>query len=130
MSEPKFIQADVNHGGISAAANTAADGSGTLAVIASADSEAGLRIDAINFVASATTVAGLLRVYLFRPGEAARTIKEIPVTATTGSTTAKAWSFDWVPSPAITLEKDCSLRFAHTVGTAKFCATVVSGGAL
>jgi hypothetical protein len=140
MSEPKFIQRAVNSGGIATTQNTVAAGTGALTTIATCDSPAGLRIDAINFVAMGTTTASLLRVYLVREDEDedgnvvnadVRLIKEIPVAAVTAAASAKAWSFDWAPLPPLLLAEGHSLKFARTnTGTINIHASIVSGGIL
>jgi hypothetical protein len=128
MGEPKFIQAAVNSGGIATTANINRNGSGTLATIVTCGAASGLRIDAIQFHAAATTTANTLRVFLIK-GADKRLIKEIAVTAVTPSNTAAAWNSLWIPDPPLILENDYSLQFAPaTAGT--YHASVISGGEL
>jgi len=130
MSGPKFIQAAINSGNRATAANTAVNGTGTLYTIATADTEAGLRIDRINFRANATTAASKLRIYITE-GENTRCIHEILVVVQAYSTTALGWSYDWIIDPPLVLQEGASLKFAPTVALAAgFDATIVSGGAL
>jgi hypothetical protein len=71
-------------------ANTARDGTGTVATIFTAGT-AGSRIDDIELVAAGTVTAGVVRLFL-HDGSTYRLWKEILVTATTPSTTVAVWS--------------------------------------
>lgn len=71
------------------AANTARDGSGTIATIFTAGAS-GSRIDAINIKATGTTTAGMIRLFI-HDGTNARLLTELPVTALTPSGTLPAW---------------------------------------
>ena len=70
-------------------ANTARDGTGTIATIFTAGAS-GSRIDAINLKAIATTTAGMIRLFI-HDGTNARLLTEVPVVAVTPSATAPAW---------------------------------------
>jgi hypothetical protein len=124
-----FIQSAVSNGGVTQTANANRDGTGTLATIITCNNPAGLRIDSLRFQATDTTVANILRVYLCK-GSDKRLIKEIQVTAATPSNTVMAWSFDWMPDPALILADGYSLEFAPSTGTARYHASVTSGGVL
>ena len=71
-------------------ANTARDGTGTLATILTAGSN-GTRIDDIKIQATGTTTAGVVRLFL-HDGTNARLYDEILVPAITPSTTVEAFS--------------------------------------
>jgi hypothetical protein len=71
-------------------ANTARDGSGTIGTVFSAGSN-GSRIDAIDIQATATTTAGMIRLFI-HDGTTAHLIFEIPVLALTPSGTVSAFS--------------------------------------
>lgn len=71
-------------------ANTARDGTGTLATILTAGSN-GTRIDDIKIQATGTTTAGAVRLFL-HDGTNARLYDEILVPAITPSTTVEAFS--------------------------------------
>ena len=71
-------------------ANTARDGTGTIASIFAAGLE-GSRIDQIRIHATSTTTAGMIRLFIDN-GTNTRLWKEIPVTAITPSATQPAWS--------------------------------------
>ncbi len=71
-------------------ANTARDGTGTLATIFTAGSS-GSRIDDIKIQATGTTTAGAVRLFL-HDGTNARLYDEILVPAITPSTTVEAFS--------------------------------------
>jgi len=71
-------------------ANTNRDGTGTIGTVFTAGSS-GSRIDAINIQATATTTAGMIRLFVY-DGTTAHLINEIPVTAITPSGTLPAWA--------------------------------------
>lgn len=74
-------------------ANTARDGSGTIATIVTAGS-GGTRIDHIEIQATGTTTAGQIRLFL-HDGTNARLWREISVTAVTPNTsTTPAWHYE------------------------------------
>jgi len=71
------------------AANTNRDGSGTIATVFSAGSS-GSRVECVHIVATGTTTAGVVRLYV-HDGSNARLIKEIMVTAITPSTSVEVF---------------------------------------
>lgn len=71
------------------AANTARDGTGTLADVLTSGTN-GSRIDKVRVVASGTTSAGVIRLFLY-DGTNTYLIKEMLVDAITPSTTVKVW---------------------------------------
>jgi hypothetical protein len=71
-------------------ANTNRDGTGTIGTVFAAGSS-GSRIDAIDLQATATTTAGMIRLFI-HDGTTAHLINEIPVSAITPSGTLPAWS--------------------------------------
>jgi hypothetical protein len=71
-------------------ANTARNGSGTIASIFSAGAS-GSRIDDINIVAQGTTTAGVVRLYLYN-GTTHFLLREVLVSAITPSTTQAVFS--------------------------------------
>ena len=70
-------------------ANTARDGTGTIATIFTAGAN-GSRIDAIDIKAVGTTTAGMIRLFI-HDGTNARLLTEVPVTALTPSGTLPSW---------------------------------------
>lgn len=70
-------------------ANTARDGTGTIATIFTAGAN-GSRIDAISLKAVGNTTAGMIRLFI-HDGTNARLLTEVPVTAVTPSTTLPSW---------------------------------------
>lgn len=70
-------------------ANTARDGTGTIATIFSAGVN-GSRIDAIDLKAVSTTTAGMIRLFI-HDGVNARLLTEVPVMAITPSSTLPSW---------------------------------------
>jgi len=129
MGQPLFIQTATNSGGIAQAPNAQRDGSGNHAEIIACSTPNGLRIDRIRFCAADDTVENLLRVYLMT-GIEKRLIAEIPVAAVTTSDTVPAWSFDWKFDIPLILQDGYSLVYAPSTGTARYHASVVSGGEL
>lgn len=71
-------------------ANTARDGTGTIATIFTA-AATGSRIDQIRIHAVGTTTSGMIRLFI-HDGTNARLWKEVPVVAITPSATLPAWS--------------------------------------
>lgn len=71
-------------------ANTALNGSGTIATVFTAGTN-GSRIDAIEIQATGTTTAGMVRLFVHN-GTAAYLIGEIPVVAKTPASSTPAWS--------------------------------------
>ena len=70
-------------------ANTARDGTGTLATVFTA-AATGSRIDAINLKATGTTTAGMIRLFV-HDGTTARLLTELPVVALTPAATLPSW---------------------------------------
>jgi hypothetical protein len=70
-------------------ANTARDGTGTIATVFTAGAN-GSRIDAIDIKAVGTTTAGMIRLFI-HDGTNARLLTEIPVMAITPSGTLPSW---------------------------------------
>lgn len=71
-------------------ANTARDGTGTLATVFTAGTS-GSRIDDVHIVALATTTAGMIRLFL-HDGTTSRLWKEVSVSANTPSGTVAAFT--------------------------------------
>jgi hypothetical protein len=71
-------------------ANTNRDGTGTIVTVFSAGSS-GSRIDAIVIQATATTTAGMVRLYVHN-GTTAYLYDEVPVIAVTPAASVPAWS--------------------------------------
>lgn len=88
-------------------ANTNRDGTGTLATIFTAGST-GSRVDDIVIVATGTTTAGMVRLFL-HDGTNARLWQEVPVSAVTPSGTVAAWT-QTLSNLALVLPSGWSLR--------------------
>lgn len=88
-------------------ANTARDGTGTIVTVFTAGSS-GSRIDDIVIVALGTTTAGMIRLFV-HDGSNARLWVEVPVTATTPSSTVPAWTTT-LTNLALVLPNGWSLR--------------------
>lgn len=71
-------------------ANTARDGTGTMGTVVTAGAN-GSRVDCITIVATGTTTAGVVRLFIY-DGSNVRLWKEILVSAITPSTTVKVFS--------------------------------------
>lgn len=96
-----------------ATANTARDGTGTLATVLTAGSN-GTRIDNIVIKATVTTTAGMVRLYIHN-GTTAFLWREVAVNAITASGTVPAFeqTIDCsVPGSLLFLPTGHSLRFA------------------
>ena len=89
-STPQYASTPVVGMNVLSVANTARDGSGTVAVILSAG-VSGTRIDQIEIQATGTTTAGMVRLFV-SDGTNHRLFAEIPVIAVTPSATQPAWS--------------------------------------
>lgn len=88
-------------------ANTNRDGTGTIATIFTAGSS-GSRIDEIRIIATGTTTAGMVRLFL-HDGATARLWTEVPVTAATPSGTVQAFNTT-LTNQALILPSGWSLR--------------------
>ncbi len=88
-------------------ANTARDGTGTLGTIFTAGSS-GSRVDDILIVATGTTTAGMVRLFV-HDGTNARLWAEVPVTAVTPSGTVAAFTSTLL-NQALILPNGWSLR--------------------
>lgn len=85
-STPRGGQAQIS------AANTARDGTGTLVTVF-AGAATGSRVDDIVFIATGTTTAGMIRLFVsYDNGVTNRLFREIPVTAVTPSGTVQAFT--------------------------------------
>ena len=90
-------------------ANTARDGTGTLATVFTAGAS-GSRIDDIAIIATGTTTAGMVRLFL-HDGTNARLWREVAVSAITPSATVSPFS-SLLGSLALVLQTGWSLRAA------------------
>lgn len=72
------------------AANTSRDGTGTIVDILTGGTS-GTNISKIEIVATGTTTAGVVRLYLY-DGTNTRLLREVFVTAATPSTTVSVWN--------------------------------------
>ena len=109
------------------AANTARDGTGTIVTIFTAGSS-GSRVENIRLVATGTTTAGVVRLFI-HDGSNARLFWEELVSAITPSTTVKVWStaLDFSTNGAvILLPNGYSIR-AATHNAETFNVFVVGG---
>lgn len=108
-------------------ANTNRDGTtGSYQLIFSAG-DAGSRVSRIDFKATGTTTAGMLRIFI-NEGASRKLIGEVAVSAITPSSTVATWSGEWVPSgvDGRILTKDQSLYFT-THNAEEFVALVTAG---
>ena len=105
-------------------ANTNRNGTGTIVTIFTAGSS-GSRIDDIYITATATTTAGVVRLFL-NDGTNTYLWKEILVSATTPSTTVAVWSYALL-SQALVIKTGWSLR-ASTNNAETFNIQVTRAG--
>jgi hypothetical protein len=106
------------------AANTARDGTGTIVNVETAGAS-GTRIDDIVIIATGTTTAGMVRLFL-HDGTNARLWREVPVTAITPSATVQAFTAT-LSSLALVLQTGWSLR-ASTHNAETFNVLVTRAG--
>lgn len=105
-------------------ANTARDGTGTLATVFTAGTS-GSRIDDIAITATGTTTAGMVRLFL-HDGTNARLWREVAVSAITPSATVSPFS-SLLGSLALVLQTGWSLR-ASTHNAETFNILVTRAG--
>lgn len=94
-------------------ANTARDGTGTIATLFTAGAS-GSRIERVRIKATGTTTAGVVRLFI-HDGSNARLFREVLVTAITPSTTVEAFSSELDfsgPDQILVLPTGYSLRVA------------------
>lgn len=95
-------------------ANTNRNGTGTIATIFTGGTN-GSRIDDINIVATGTTTAGVVRLFL-NDGTTSYLLQEILVTAITPSTTVQVFSFQLLNQAIILASSSWSLRASTQIG--------------
>jgi hypothetical protein len=105
-------------------ANTNRDGTGTIATIITGATN-GTRVDDIYIVATGTTTAGVIRLFI-NDGTNSRLWQEILVSAITPSTTVAVWSYTLL-NQALILENGWSLR-ASTNNAETFNIIVTRAG--
>ena len=91
-----------------ATANTARDGTGTIATVFSAGAS-GSMISRITVQATVTTTAGMVRLFL-HDGTSYRLWRETPIAANTVSATVAGYSTAITPTPALFIPSGYSLR--------------------
>jgi hypothetical protein len=106
-------------------ANTNRNGTGTIATIFTGGSS-GSRIDDISIVATGTTTAGVVRLFL-NDGTTSYLLQEILVTAITPSTTVQVFSFQLLNQAIILASSSWSLR-ASTNNSETFNILVTRAG--
>ncbi len=105
-------------------ANTARNGTGTIVSVMTGAAN-GSRIDDISIVATATTTAGVVRLFI-SDGSNIRLWQEILVSAVTPSTTVQVWSYTLL-NQALLLENGWSLQ-ASTNNADTFNVLVTRAG--
>lgn len=105
-------------------ANTNRNGTGTIATVMTGATN-GTRIDDISIVATGTTTAGVVRLFI-SDGTNVRLWQEILVTAITPSTTVQVWSYTLL-NQALLLESGWSLQ-ASTNNAETFNVIVTRAG--
>jgi len=123
-SVPRFVDAAILAVGQVTTANTNRDGTGAVVTILTAGAQ-GTQIDLIRVVATGTTTAGVVRLFI-HDGSVFRLYEEILVTAITPSTTTAVFEAEFVPTKPLVLPTGYSLR-ASTNNTETFNIHV-SGG--
>jgi len=110
-------------------ANTARDGSGTLATVFTAASDnAGSRVDRLSINATGITTSGMIRLFITNSGgTSTRLIQEISVSPNTPSATIPAWSAQVNFDGGLVLENGASLK-ASTNNSEAFNVSVLIAG--
>lgn len=109
-TSPNYASTAKTYMGQISAANPNRDGTGTIVIIATAGAS-GSRIDHIRIVATGTTTAGMVRLFV-SDGVNHRLFAEIPIGATTPSATVQAFSADLALPGGLLLQDGYSLRAA------------------
>lgn len=107
-NSPQYVGTPKNGVAQVSAANTARDGTGTLAAVFTAGAS-GSRIDSLLIKAAATTTAGMVRLYL-SDGAVKRLIKEVPVVAVTPSASVPTWGAEVLWPAGLVLQANWSLH--------------------
>lgn len=112
MATPNYVVTPKNGFIQVTTANTNRDGTGTLATVYTAASNAaGSRIDRIVIKATGTTTAGMIRFFLANSaGTSIRLLREVPVIAITPSATLASFSVELVFDNGLILENGATLR--------------------
>ena len=113
-TQPIFTLTPVCTVGQVTTANTARDGTGTIATIFTAGAD-GSRIEAIEVCGTGTTTSGVVRIFI-HDGSNARLLKEMLVPAVTPSTSIEVWREIFVPAVPLVLPSTHSIRASTHIG--------------
>jgi hypothetical protein len=95
-------------------ANTARDGSGTVATLLTGDADGSI-VDLIRIVATGTTTAGVVRIFLSTDsGTTKRLLCENLVAAITPGTTQTVFTTEFIPTRPLVLKDTSSILYAST----------------
>lgn len=111
--------------GALSAANTARDGTGTIVTVFTPDATNGGRIQKVEIIATGTTTAGVIRLFL-HDGSSNHLWEEILVQAIIPSASVKVWRGVVFPNFPMALQGGWSLR-ASTNNAETFNAFVFGG---
>jgi len=121
-ASPQYVGTPKSPSVLISTANTNRDGTtGTYGTVMTAGAS-GSRVDRINITATATTTAGMVRLYLDNA-----MIKEIPVIAITPGASQPAWSADVVFDNGLIMQASAILKASTQIANS-FNVTVISGG--
>lgn len=123
-ASPQFAAVAVNASQTIATANTARDGTGTIATLYTAPAN-GARIDDLMLKARGTTTAGMIRLFI-HDGTNYHLWKEVPVTAITPSATLPSFEYPLYELGLI-LQSGWGLRVS-TEKAESFDVTITRGG--
>lgn len=112
--------------GQATAANTARDGTGTLVTIATAGAS-GSRIDKVTVVATGTTTAGVVRLFI-HDGTNARLLEEIIIPAVTPSTSVPVFMFHRIYGDLNTLQLPTGYSLRAATNNAETFNIIAFGG--
>lgn len=123
-SVPRFVVTGIVGIASISTANTNRDGTGTIGTVVTAAAQ-GTLIELIRVIATGTTTAGMVRLYI-HDGSNARLYTEIPVTAITPSGTVEAFESEYTPTKPLVLPTGYSLR-ASTHNAETFLVEATGG---
>lgn len=101
-------------------ANTARDGTGTIATLLTGSAN-GTIVDMVRIVATGTTTAGVVRLFISTDGGTnKRLVKENLVTAITPGASTEVFYIEYVPTRPLVLKDASSVLYVSTHNTETF----------
>jgi hypothetical protein len=124
---PVFTQAPLCLPAVVSAANTNRDGTGTIVDVVPTTTN-GARIDRVTVTFTVTSTAGMIRLYV-HDGSNYRLIKEIAVTAVTGSASVPEFTAEWSRSDGLpVVDLPAGSKLGASTHNAEASVVVATGG--